>query len=425
MKNSICAVLLIALVLTSNLSFAETLNLSAPSSILIDFDTGEILYDYNSRIKLYPASTTKMMTAILAVEYGNLDDIVTIDQEIVSLTKGSHIALEPGEQLTLEQLIYALMLPSANDAALAIAKHVGGTIENFVRMMNSKAAELGATDTNFVNPNGLHDNNHVSTAHDLALIGRYAMQSDVIRSIVNTVTYEIPPTNKKAETRYMKITNKLLFSTEKIDVDGILVNAKYEGASGIKTGYTTEAKNCLVSYAERNNQRLVAAVLKAEGNGNYSDTQILMDYGFSNFQNKSVANANEYIDNVPITKGVVPYVAGILDRNVVYPVSPEDTYLIEKKINYSDSLTAPITKGQVIGSVDFLLNGRKIGGGNIIATNDVELDPMTKLPNRILSKWYLFVFASIIAVRMYVLQRKKSRRRTSKRVGRSYNLIKS
>ena len=415
MKKLVIMILVLASLLNTYTVFAENISLSAPSSILIDFDTGEILYDNNSSMKLYPASTTKMMTAILAIEKGNLQDIVTVDQEVVSLTKGSHIALEPGEQLTLEQLLYAMMLPSANDAALAIAKHIGGSVDNFVRMMNERARELGATDTNFVNPNGLHNDEHISTAHDLAMIGRRAMELETIRSIVSTVTYEIPPTNKKTETRYIKLTNKLLYSTEKIDVNGALVNAKYEGASGIKTGYTSEAMNCLVSYAERNDQRLVAAVLKAEGNGSYSDTHKLLNYGFSNFQNKAIANLNEYIDNIPVSQGVIPFVAGILDRDVIYPISGSDAFMVEKKINPIEDLRAPVEKGQIIGTVDYVLNGKVIGGGNVIATSDVEIDPMTKLHYRLLSKWYLFVFALLILVRAYALSRRKSRKKSRRR----------
>lgn len=415
MKRLLTMFLVIASLLNTYTVFAENISLSAPSSILIDFDTGEVLYDNNSSMKLYPASTTKMMTAILALEKGNLQDVVTIDQEVVSLTKGSHIALEPGEQLTLEQLLYGMMLPSANDAALAIAKHIGGSIDNFIRMMNDRARELGATDTNFVNPNGLHNDDHVSTAHDLALIGRRAMELDVLRSIVNTVTYEIPPTNKKSETRFVKITNKLLFSTEKIDVNGTLVNAKYEGASGIKTGYTPEAMNCLVSYAEKNDQRLISVVLKAEGNANYSDTHKLFNYGFSNFQNKAIANANEYIENISVSEGVLPFVAGVLDRDVVYPISSKDAFMVERNVTPVEDLKAPIDKGQIIGTVDYILNGKTIGGGNIIATSDVELDPMTKLHNRLLSKWYLFVFGLLILVRAYVLSKKRSRRKARRR----------
>ncbi|MDX9917443.1 MAG: D-alanyl-D-alanine carboxypeptidase family protein [Gudongella sp.] len=411
MKKLVIIMIIFTLISSITPAYADSLSLLAPSSILIDYDTGEVLYDNNSSMKTYPASTTKMMTAILAVENGNFSDVVTVDDEIVSLTKGSHVALEPGEQLTLEQLMYAMMLPSANDAALAIAKHIGGTLDNFIRMMNEKARVIGALDTNFVNPNGLHKDDHYSSAHDMALIGRYAMQYDVIREIVNTVTYEIPPTNKKTEARYLKITNKLLFSTEKLNIDGKLVDAKYDGASGIKTGYTPEAMNCLVSYAERGGQRLIAAVMMADGNGNYCDTHTLLDYGFENFQNRHIAFANEYIDNVTVENGELPYVAGILDREIIYPVSNDTYALIQREITLEENLTAPVEKGQILGKVDYLLNGKVIAGGNIISTANIAADPMLKLSNRLISKWYYFVFGLMILMRLYVIQKRKFRRK--------------
>lgn len=403
------------IVVSSSISYAETLDIDGQAAILIDYDTGEILFQKNSHLKLYPASTTKMMTAILAVEHSSLNELVTVDQEIVSLTKGSHIALEPGEVLTMEQMLHALLLPSANDAALAIAKHVGGSIENFVTMMNQKANELGALDTNFVNPNGLHDDRHVSSAYDLALIGRYAMNSEVIRSIVDKVTYEIPPTNIKTETRYFKITNKLLFSSELIDKEGELVPARYEAASGVKTGYTSQAMNCLVSFAEKNDQRLIAVVLKADGNMVYSDSQKLLDYGFENYSNTVIATTNEFIENIGITDGDAPFIAGVLDRDITYPVSESNSNMIEQKITLNENLNAPIDKGQILGQVEYLVDGKVVGGGNIISTASVEVDPLTVMPGKLLSRWYLLVFGAYFVMRVMILQRKKKRRRSSRK----------
>ena len=318
MKKFLCFFAVLFFVFSSDFTYAQTLNLSGEAAILIDYDTNEVLYEKNSDLKLYPASTTKMMTAILAVENSKLDELVTIDDEVVSLTYGSHVALEPGEVLSMEQLLHAMLLPSANDAALAIAKHVGGSIENFVSMMNERALALGALDTNFVNPNGLHDDNHVSTAFDLSLIGREAMEHEEIRNIVNKISYEIPPTNKKTESRYFKMTNRLLYNSELIDVDGKLVGTMYPYASGLKTGYTSHAKNCLVSYANKADQKLIAVVLKADGLNVYADTHKLLNYGFENYSNVIVGHTNEFIDNIVIGGGDTPYVAGILDRNITF-----------------------------------------------------------------------------------------------------------
>lgn len=418
MKRIILIVLMISLFFGTSNTYADTLQLNGDGAVLIDFDTGQILYGKNENKMLYPASTTKMMTAILALEHGDLSDLVTVDQEVVSLTKGSHIALEPGEVLTLEQLLYALMLPSANDAALAIAKHTSGSIEEFVKLMNSKAKELGAMNTNYVNPNGLHDDRHVSTAYDLALIARYAMSNETIQKIVNTITYEIPPTNKKSETRYFKVTNKLLFSSEKIDIDGRLVDIEYTQASGVKTGYTSQAMNCLASFAQEKSQKLVAVVLKAEGNSVYSDTHKLLNYGFDNFDSRLIAHSNEFIDNISINNAEIPFVGGVLDRTITFPLNDSSLNKIERRINVYDNLEAPIDKGQIIGEVEFILDEKIIAGGNIIATSDIGIDTSKLLHNQILSKWYLFVFAIYFLLRTYALSKRKKRRKKRREIFR-------
>lgn len=414
--RKVCFLLIIAILLcTYGVAYGEDLNLSGEAAILIDYDTKAILYEKNMNQQLYPASTTKMITAILAIERGNLDDTVIVDQEVVDLTKGSHIALEPGEELTLKELLYALLVQSANDSALAIGKYISGSVDGFVQLMNEKAKEIGATNTNFSNPNGLHEDAHVSTAHDLAMIAQYAMKNETFRHYVNTVTHTIEPTNIKTEPRYLKNTNKLLFSSEKIDLDGKAIPAKYEYASGVKTGYTSQAQNCLVSFAEKNGQRLIAVVMRSNGNYVYSDTHKLLNFGFDNYRNTTIGYANEFIDNVKISKGLQPMVAGILDKTIVFPLENGDISSIEKKVNLDSNLEAPMNKGAVLGKVEYLLDGQSIGESNIVSTMDVELDPMTKTVNKVLSKWYLFVFALIIVLRIVVLRTRKRKRRRTRR----------
>ena len=415
MRRAIFLLIIAILLCTYGVCYGESLNITGEAAILIDYDTKAILYEKNMNEQLYPASTTKMITAILAIERGNLDDIITIDQEVVSLTKGSHIALEPGEKLTLRELLYALLVQSANDSAFAIGKYVSGSINGFVNLMNEKAKEIGAINTNFVNPNGLHVDDHVSTAYDLAMIAQYAMQNDIFREYVNTVSHTIEPTNIKTEARYLKSTNKLLYSNELINLDGKNVPIKYKNASGVKTGYTSQAQNCLVSYVEENNQRLIAVVLKSSGNDVYSDTHRLLDYGFNNFRNTPIGYVNEFVDNVKISKGLQPVVAGILDKSFVYPLLNGNIENVERKIVYNDDLVAPIKKGDVLGKVEYFIDGQSIGESNIISTMDVALDPMTKTLNKILDKWYLFVFAIIIISRILVLKSKKRKRRHRRR----------
>lgn len=418
--RKILFLLIIAITLsTYSISFGEGLLINGEAAILIDYDTKEVLYEKNINQQLYPASTTKMITAILAIERGNLSDIITIDQEVVDLTKGSHIALEPGEQLTLEQLLYALLVQSANDAALAIAKYVSGSVDAFVALMNEKAIEIGATNTNYVNPNGLHDDRHVSTAHDLALIGQYVMQNETYRKIASTVTYTIEPTNIKTEPRYLKLTNKLLFSSEKVDVNGQLLPAKYDGASGVKTGYTSQAQSCLVSFAEKGDQKLIAVVLKAVGNNVYSDSHKLLNYGFENFKNVYISSKNEFIDNVSVKDGLQPMISGILDKDIVFPLSNSNKNDIEKKVVFKEDLKAPLLRGDIIGNTEFYLDGRLIGQSDIISTMDVELDPKTTLSYKIMSKWYIILLGLFVLLRIAVLANKnkrRSRRRASYRV---------
>lgn len=400
---------------------SSLLHIGAEAAVLIDYDTGRILYQKNMHEKLYPASTTKIMTAILALENGNLNDYVTIDEEIIKLTYGSHIALDYGEKLTLEQLLNAMLIASANDSALAIAKHIGGTIDNFVKMMNEKARELGAFNTNFVNPNGLHDDSHVSTAYDLAIIGKYAMQFDELREIVTKVNYEIPPTNVKNETRYLKLTNKLLYSQEKVEIDGELIPIKYPYALGVKTGYTSKAKNCLVSYAEKDDQRLLAVVLKANGNEVYKNTIELLNYGFDNFENVVIGYKDQFIDNIPIKDGSVPYVAGIVDKNISFPISKQEAQNIKIETVFNEDIVAPITKGQVLGEIQYLLNGELLGKANIISSTDVTINPNKTFPTNILHNWYWFVIIFYFINSLYKKhQRKKKRERRKAMLDMSY-----
>lgn len=415
----IMIVVITILTLINNVVSAENISISAEAATLIDYDTGEVLYEKNSHVKLYPASTTKMLTAILAVENSELSETVTVNQDVINLTYGSHIALEPGETLTMEQMLHALLIPSANDAALAIAIHVGGSVENFTRMMNAKAIEIGAVDSNFINPNGLHDDRHVSSAHDLALIGRYAMNNETIRNIVNKVTYEIPPTNKKSEPRHLKVTNKLLFSNETIDVNGKNVPIRLDYASGVKTGYTSDASNCLVSYAEKDGQRLISVILKAGSNNEvYRNTHILFDYGFNSFKSEVLRHENEFIINAPVVDGVSPVISGVMDRDISFMVPNGEGSDIEEKVTLIDNLVAPISKGQILGQVEFIKEGNIIAGGNILATDVVQVDPMTTKTMKILKNWYWYVFGILFLIRLYNMQRRKAIRRRRRRNAR-------
>ena len=411
MKKIILIIFLIILA-ANNITFAENLNIAGESALLIDMESGQVLYERNPHLKLHPASTTKMMTGILAIELGNPDDIVTVDEEVVSLTRGSHIALEPGEKLLLKDLVYALLVESANDAANVIAIHISGSIESFVDLMNAKAKELGAENTHFVNPNGLTDEKHLTTAYDLSLIARYAMKNETFREIVSTYTYTIPTTNKKDEERYLWSTNKLLYGSSRINVDGNQVPVKYEGITGIKTGYTTEAGNCLVASAKRGNSNLMAVVLKSNGYEVFSDIHKLLNYGFEAFDSINIAVKNQYVDNFKIQNGSITEVPGILKDNLTAIIPKDSTAKVSTEIAVKENFEAPIQKGQVIGKVDYYLEDQLLGSCDIISTMNIE-KTSPSIFQILVSKWYLFLIVGLAIIVKVKKASRKSRRKSN------------
>jgi D-alanyl-D-alanine carboxypeptidase (penicillin-binding protein 5/6) len=283
------------------------------AAVLMDFTNGQTLFEKNPDQRMYPASTTKIMTAIIALESGRINDMVTIPLEACNV-EGSAIGLQEGERLSLGDLIYALMLNSGNDTAIAIACHLGGSVDGFVKMMNKKAAEIGAINTHFNNPNGLPDPEHYSTARDLALIARYAMRNAQFRDIVATQIQIIKRDDPEAQT-FLGNHNKMLWN--------------YDGAIGVKTGYTDAAGQCLVTAAVRDGRELISVVMKSEGDNIWSDSSAILDYGFTEFKTVTLTEAGKHVANVPLKYGVLdnaPVVtAGTIKYNVPLAGQPEIT----------------------------------------------------------------------------------------------------
>lgn len=419
--------LFIFAMILNSISFADNnnLDLKGESVLLIDYDSERILYEKNPNEKMFPASTTKIMTAILAIELGNMDDMVEVDDEVIHLTSGSHIALDYDEVMNFEDLLYGLMVASANDSALALAKHISGSIDGFVALMNEKAKELGALDTNFVNPNGLHDDNHYTTAHDLFLISKYAMENETFRKYASESSYTIPPTNKKSEERLLHTTNRFLYGNETMDIDGKQIPIRYNGIKGIKTGTTPEAKHCLVSYAERDGSKMISIVLKSEGNQVYSDSYKLLNYGFENFTPIFLGHSNEFIENIDIEKGSLPYASTVLNKDIPYILKSDEKDNIERKLKLKDNMELPIIKGDTLGSAEYYLNGELIASGDILSTVDVS--PVGK--NSILqflpagpssSKWKIILITIILiaillfAIRRIIILKKKNNTKYSR-----------
>ncbi|HHV37950.1 MAG TPA: D-alanyl-D-alanine carboxypeptidase [Tepidimicrobium sp.] len=411
----IVSIILVLLFLTHNISFANDLSLSGEVAVLVDGDTGQVLFGKSPHKGAYPASTTKIMTGILAIELGDMEDTVVIDDEVVQLTDGSHIALEPGERLNFEDLVYALMIQSANDAALAIAKHISGDIDEFVKLMNKKAIEIGALNTHFVNPNGLPHDEHITTAYDLTLIARYAMKNPKFREIVSKYNYEIPKTNKKDEDRYLSSNNRLLYSNSLIDVDGERVPIKYEGVTGIKTGYTRAAQNCLVASATRGDRNLIAVVLKAEGRQVYSDIHKLFNHGFDDFDRVNIAAKGDVVENIEVLNGTSPMIAGIIGEDVSAYVPKGTPQDIERVVNFNQSIEAPIEKGQALGTVEYYIGDELIAESNIVSTLDVDKKISAKIEDKLPKKRYGFalLFIILILARMHVVRTRRKRRRRS------------
>ena len=339
----------------------ETLS---PGVILMEESTGTILYEKNSDEAHYPASITKIMTTLLALENGNLSDMVTFSDDAINNTEGSGIARDYGEQMPLEQCLYGVMLESANECAYAVAEHVGGTVENFVDMMNAKAKELGCTNTHFANPHGLQDENHYTTAHDMALIAQAAYQNETFRIIIGTKMYTIPPTNKHAEETVLRNHHDMLCTYHN-------ANRKYlyPYCVGGKTGYTATANSTLVTYAEKDGMTLICVVMDTQSPNQFIDTVNLFDYAFDNFQVLNVAeNDTNYSAETTVDNGnlnnIEPFVELDKDAVIVLPKTAEfsDT---SSSVEYNDS------DPEIAGSITYTYAGRNVGKADIKTTGVV------------------------------------------------------
>ena len=258
--------------------------IGAQAAILMDANTGVILYSKNIHERLYPASTTKIMTALLAMERGNLDDMVEFSHEAVFSVPadGSNMGMDEGESITLEECLYGIMVASANEAANAAGEYVSGSIEDFVSLMNERAQEIGCTDTHFVNPNGLHDSQHYTSAYDLALISSLFFRNEMLCKISNTARHHFEATATQPDDFYKNNKHQL--------INGEI---PYEGILGGKTGFTSDSRQTLVTCAEKNGMRLVCVVFKEESPDQFTDTVELFDYGFHNFQVLNISENEE------------------------------------------------------------------------------------------------------------------------------------
>jgi len=404
--------------------------LVAEAAVLIDARTGVILYEKNMDKLMEPASTTKIITCLLALDHLQPGQIVTVDAES-SVTEGSRMNLVEDEMIAVEYLLYALMLESANDAATALAKEISGSVEAFAELMNELAEELGTDRSSFKNASGLPASGHLSTAYDLAIITQYAMLNPDFRRIISTVEYTIPATNKQPE-RIARNTNRMLADDEtNVSVQGIMTPVLYEGISGVKTGFTNNAGACLVASAERDGTELIAVVLKSAELARYGDMIALLDYGFENYYSHRAVSAGTALDNIKVKRGAVNNVGikVLEDRYITLP-KEASTALINTRVVMDEDITAPVGEGMEVGKMEIYEGDVLIGYVPIVTTAAVdEGGPLSVfgIEDSTASILFKIVIALGAALLLFlliliILRIKYARRRKARRKRRAYEL---
>jgi D-alanyl-D-alanine carboxypeptidase (penicillin-binding protein 5/6) len=321
----------------------------------MDASSGRVLYEKNAHEHLPPASVTKIMTALLLVEKRDLNRVVTISQNAAD-TPESSIWLEAGEKLTREQLLYACMLNSANDAAEALAESVAGSEKNFVKLMNQRARELGMKDTHFCNPHGLQTSGHYTSAYDLALLSREALNHKVFRQVVSTKNIKIPWAGNDYD-RLLINQNRLLY--------------RYDGTIGIKTGYTKQAGNCVVGAAQKGSLVLIAVALNSPSV--YQDLEQMLDYGFANYSKETIKPGKQLTAKVQVANGQDKTVQARPKTDLNIAVKAKEKSQISYKLYPKKQVAAPVKKGQVLGSCKIYISGHEVGKVDLIACTSVTL----------------------------------------------------
>lgn len=433
MKKFIFYLLIIILTLISTQVFAFSVN--SPYAILIDANTGRVIYEKNASDKTFPASTTKILSAILVLENCDLSEEVTASYAaVMSIPSGaSHAEIRVGETFTVEDLLKASLIQSANDATNILAEYVGGSIDSFVSMMNTRAKELGLTNSNFVNPHGLHDSNHYSSASDLAKLYRYAScemsNKDVFNEIVSTVRFKLPATSIYSHDTYFTNTNQLIVPNNSSSSK----NYYYKYATGGKTGYTSQAKNCLVASATKDGVNLIAVVLGATQDDNgvsyrYSDIKNMFDYGFDSICVNNLATAGNLVQTIEVKNA--PKDANSV--NIVFAndfsttVNRNDLYnSFEPTISLIDNISAPISEGDKLGTATYSIYDIEYSI-DLVAANNVEVKVSILAGFFKVIRTFIIIIAVLaiiyICLKTYSdIQMKKRRRRRLYNVNRYNN----
>ena len=373
----IITLLIITLFNLYNLSFADDITaepnfqIYSSGSVLIDASTGKVLLQKDMNKQLYPASTTKILTAILAIEKLDLNSKLTASRSaVMAIPSGySNAGIKIGESLSVNDLLEMFLIHSANEVGYILAEEISGNIDNFANLMNQKALELGCTNTHFTNPSGIHDVNHYSTAYDMALIAKYCMKNETFRNIVSKKNCKFSATDLYPEERYFKNTNSLLDSSNRY---------YYEYAIGIKTGFTTQAKNCLIAGAKKDGIELIAVMLGAEAtengeSGRYVDAKNLFNFGFENYELKEFLKEGTIITEIDIKNATKETKKlNLIAKSSLYATfqSTSNISNLNSSIEINQNITAPIAKDTVLGKISYNIDGTTYES-DLIAENDV------------------------------------------------------
>lgn len=432
MRRKILSLILPVIYIFSTVCAANT-EIYSPAATVICADSGIVLYEKNANDKMYPASTTKIVTAILAIESGGLEENKTLTASFNAVNSidydSSKICLSEGERMSFKDLLYALIIASANDAANVLAESICKKGEDFADLMNKKVKEIGCTNTHFTNAHGLHHEDHYTTASDLARIAAYAMKLPFFAEAVNTRSYTIAPTNKMKEKRELHSTNHLLDENSRYS---------YRYATGIKTGYTSKAGYCLVSSADKDGKKLICVTLGAkpsEDGITYSfiDSKKLLQYGYENHESVEVIKANDIISSLPINNAYADEVilSAETSVSVMLPkgASAED---ITTKEYIKPTVNAPVNAGDPLGRMEYWYKDHKVGQCEMVAISSHSKIPLAFILKPVYklfkSAAFYIVVALLIVVYMlyssFVKKQKKIKRRKRRAAGKKHSLKK-
>ncbi len=406
-------------------------NLTSAAYILMDMETGQVLAEKNADDRRSPASTTKIMTALVALEHANLEEEMTASDRAINSVGYDYVTagIKVGETLKFKDLLDLMMITSANEASNIIAENVSedGTMEGFSDLMNKKASELGLTGTHFVNPNGTENEDHYSTARDLANLGREAMKLDSFREVVGRTEFQLPETNLRKSNEWkaghLTFTNQLLISR----------STHYSKVTGIKTGYTDLAGRCLVSSAiSPEGLELVAVVLGADSYDTlYKESQKLLEYGFKNYGMQELIKKGQYVDRFEVADAVEGKKVEVITNNEIRRVLPLDKTQLNEDLKvvktFNEPFIAPITQGQVVGKMEYFYKDTSIGSVDLVAKEAIEKTTLAILRDKykeiVSDQRFIFgvktagILIVIILILSYILRMRNRKNNRKKRYG--------